>query len=84
MKFKKTDLALILGVVLIAGPLLLDWPLGVAWYTGALVGVVLVSIAGYDAQARMLKMGMPGEDLLQSIWDFFRRTIKNVKFRRKD
>ena len=68
------------GVALIAGPLLLGWPLGVAWYIGALLGVILVSLAGYDAQARMLKMGTPGEDLLQKLWDNFKRKIKNLGF----
>lgn len=80
MKIRKTDLALMVGVALIAGPLLLGWPLGVAWYIGALLGVILVSLAGYDAQARMLKMGTPGEDLLQKLWDNFKRKIKNLGF----
>jgi len=80
MKFRMTDLALIIGVSLIAGPLVMGWPLGVVWYIGALIGVVLVSIAGYDAQARMLKMGAPGEDLLQKFWAVFKQKIKSIRF----
>ena len=73
MNFRKTDVALIVGVTLIAAPILLEWKLGIGWYLGALLGVVLVSIAGYDAQARMLKMGTPGEDLLDRLWEKLRK-----------
>lgn len=80
MKIRKTDLALMVGAVLIAGPLLMGWSLGMAWYIGALLGVVLASIAGYDAQARMLKMGSPGEDLLQRFWAIVKQKIKSIWF----
>ena len=76
MKFRKTDVALLFGVVMIAGPILLEWSLGLGWYRGALIGVILVSIAGYDAQARLLKMGTPGEDLLERLWAKLRKINK--------
>ncbi|MDO9358334.1 MAG: hypothetical protein Q7T70_04990 [Polaromonas sp.] len=76
MKFRKTDVALLFGVVMIAGPIFLEWSLGLGWYIGALIGVILVSIAGYDAQARLLKMGAPGEDLLERLWAKLRKINK--------
>ena len=76
MKFRKTDFAFIAGVSLIVGPIVFGWPVGVVWYLGAIVGVVLLALAGYDAQARMLKMGSPGEDFLDRLWACVRRSEK--------
>lgn len=51
MKLRLTDLAVITGVMLIIGPWLFKIPVNYFVYFGYLVGTVLLSIAGYDAQA---------------------------------
>jgi hypothetical protein len=76
MKLRLTDLAVITGVMLIIGPWLFKIPVNFFVYFGYLVGTVLLSIAGYDAQARMLKRGHPGEDLLQSAWIWIKSLFK--------
>lgn len=70
---KRNFIALHVGLVLIFGPVVLDIQIN-RWiyYLMILVGVVLVSIAGYNAQARAVGMGEPGEELLQKAWHWFR------------
>jgi hypothetical protein len=70
---KLTDVGYLIGLVLILGPVLLDVSIN-RWlyYVMILVGTVLVSIAGYNAQAKAVGMGETGEELLQRAWYWFR------------
>ena len=73
MKLKATDLSFLIAFSLVLGPLIFDLQLRPwLYYLMCLVGVVLAAIGGYNAQAGMLGLGEPGEDLLQSWW----KTIK--------
>ena len=63
---KLTSLALSLGVALALGPwIFIDNPSRL-WLCVSIAGLVLASIAGYNAQAGMIGLGEPGEELLQS------------------
>lgn len=67
MKVKLTDLSLVLGLLLVFGPFIFEIDLSPwLYYCLAVLGVVLASISGYNAQASMTGLGEPGEDLLQS------------------
>jgi kynurenine formamidase len=66
MKIKLTDIAFVLGLLLIFGPWLIGGE-GAIWYVGYLLGAVLLAIAGYDAHAHMLGQGRPGEELLNNL-----------------
>jgi hypothetical protein len=70
---KRSFIAIHFGLVLIFGPVVLEIHIN-RWiyYLMILVGVVLISIAGYNAQARALGQGEPGEELLQKAWHWFR------------
>lgn len=70
---KKSFIALHIGLLLIFGPVVLDISINRwAYYLMILVGGVLISIAGYNAQARATGLGEPGEELLQQAWHWFR------------
>ncbi len=73
---KRSFIAIHFGLVLIFGPVVLEIHIN-RWiyYLMILVGVVLVSIAGYNAQARALGQGEPGEELLQKAWHWFRVNV---------
>lgn len=77
---KRSFIAIHIGLVLIFGPVVLEIHIN-RWiyYLMILVGVVLVSIAGYNAQARALGQGEPGEDLLQKAWHWFRVKVLRQK-----
>lgn len=77
---KRSFIALHVGLVLIFGPVILEIQIN-RWiyYLMILVGVVLVSIAGYNAQARAVGMGEPGEELLQKAWHWFRVKVLRQK-----
>lgn len=69
---KLTTIVLLIGCSLLFAPwYLLDKPaLGSIFIS--LIGFVLLSLVGYNAQASMLGMGEPGEELLQKAWHWFR------------
>lgn len=61
-----TTIALIFGLVAGLFPwFFVDDP-SWFWYFVSLGGGILVAIAGFDSQARLLGMGEPGESILQS------------------
>lgn len=63
---KLTTIALFVGLVAGLFPwLYIDKP-SWGWYVVSLAGGVLVAIAGFDSQAKLLGMKEPGEDLLRS------------------
>jgi len=77
---KITDVAFLIGSSLIFGPAVFEISINKwIYYLMILAGVVLVSIAGYNAQARALGQGEPGEELLQQAWRWLR-----VKVLRQD
>ena len=68
MKVKLTAIALTVGLSLALGPwIFIDHPSRI-WLWISISGLLLASVAGYDAQAGMIGLGEPGEDLLQSWW----------------
>lgn len=68
MKFKLSTVALTIGLSMALGPwIFIDAP-SKNWFWVSVAGVLLASIAGYNAQAGMIGLGEPGEDLLQSWW----------------
>lgn len=73
---KLTDVGYLIGLGLIVGPVLTDVSIN-RWlyYVMILVGAVLVSIAGYNAQAKAVGMGETGEQLLQQAWRWFRVNV---------
>lgn len=78
-KFKFVDVAFIVGLTLGIGPwLVFDEP-SQYWLIASVVGGLLVAIAGYNAQARAVGMGEPGEDLLQQAWHWFRTKVLRQK-----
>ena len=73
---KRSFIAIHTGLVLIFGPVVLEIDINQwVYYLMILIGVVLVSIAGYNAQARGLGQGEPGEELLQKAWHWFRVNV---------
>ena len=76
MKVKLTTISLFVGAALILGPALLDFPPNWIWYFFALVGTVLVCIAGYDARADMSGLGTPGEDFLVEVINRIRKLMR--------
>jgi hypothetical protein len=70
---KRSFIALHIGLLLIWGPVVLGISINRwVYYLMVLVGGVLISIAGYNAQARAVGRGEPGEELLQNAWHWFR------------
>lgn len=69
---KLTTIVLLIGCSLLFAPwYLLDKPaLGSIFIS--LIGFVLLALVGYNAQASMVGMGEPGEELLQKAWHWFR------------
>jgi len=68
MKIKLTTIALTLGLSLALGPWVLIENPSRFWFWISIAGLVLASISGYNAQAGMIGLGEPGEDLMQSWW----------------
>lgn len=68
MKIKFTNLALTVGISLALGPWIFIESPSRYWVWISIAGLVLASIAGYNAQAGMIGLGEPGEDLLRSWW----------------
>lgn len=77
---KISDIGFLVGVSLILGPAIFEINLNKwIYYLMLLVGAILVSIAGYNAQARALGQGEPGEELLQKAWLWFRVKVLRQK-----
>lgn len=45
-------------------------------YTSWCSGLTLMAVCGYDAQARMLGMGNPGEDLLHEVLQWIKGKVR--------
>lgn len=76
MKIKATDICFLIAFSLVFGPLIFDVQMNPwLYYVMCLVGVVLAAIGGYNAQAGMVGLGEPGEDLLQSWWKVIKRWL---------
>lgn len=70
---KLTDIGYLVGIALIFGPVVINASLNRWLHIGMiLIGAILISIAGYNAQAKAIGMGETGEALLQSAWRWFR------------
>ena len=77
---KISDIGFLVGASLILGPAIFEINLNKwIYYLMLLVGAILVSIAGYNAQARALGQGEPGEELLQKAWHWFRVKVLRQK-----
>lgn len=76
---KLTTIVLLIGCSLLFAPwYLLDKPaLGSIFIS--LIGFVLLALVGYNAQASMVGMGEPGEELLQKAWLWFRVKVLRQK-----
>ncbi len=76
---KLTTIVLLIGCSLLFAPwYLLDKPaLGSIFIS--LIGFVLLALVGYNAQASMVGMGEPGEELLQKAWHWFRVKVLRQK-----
>lgn len=73
---KLTTIALLVGIVTGLFPwLYIDEP-SWGWYLVSLAGGVLVAIAGFDSQAKLLGMQEPGEDLLRSWAKWLQKRIR--------
>jgi hypothetical protein len=75
MKVKLVDFALVVGLVAGLGPWILLEDPQAWWLVFSLIGGLLCSIAGYNAQARAVGLGEPGEELLQKAWHWFRSKV---------
>ena len=72
MKPRLVDLAIVVGLVLGLAPWIFLHEPNSYWLIVSVIGGLLCSIAGYNAQARAVGMGEPGEELLQKAWHWFR------------
>jgi hypothetical protein len=75
MKLKLVDLALFVGLVLGLAPWIFLKEPNSYWLIISVTGGLLCAIAGYNAQARGLGQGEPGEELLQKAWHWFRVNV---------
>ncbi len=79
MKFKKIDLIVLVGAVIILGPPYFNyWP-GNWWYGVMLITSVLMMIVGKGALMDQLGQGDTGEDLLREIWSAIKKTCRKVR-----
>ena len=76
MTIKLTSIALVVGLSLGLGPWIFIEKPESYWIWISMFGAVLVSIAGYNAQAGMIGLGEPGEELLQSCWAWVKKWLK--------
>lgn len=66
---KLTDIALFVGAALILVPPVFELSIrGWKYYALVCIGALLCAVSGYNAQAKMMGLGEPGEDLLKEIW----------------
>jgi len=72
MKVKLVDIALVVGLVAGLGPWISIAEPRSYWLVISIIGGVLCSIAGYNAQAKAVGLGEPGEVLLQQALHWFR------------
>jgi len=79
MKVKLVDVALVIGLVTGLGPWILMKDHQSYWLVVSVIGGLLCAVAGYNAQARAVGMGEPGEELLQKAWYWFRVKVLRQK-----
>ena len=79
MKLKLVDMALFVGLVLGLAPWIFLKEPNAYWLIMSVTGGLLCAIAGYNAQARALGQGEPGEELLQKAWHWFRVKVLRQK-----
>jgi hypothetical protein len=74
---KLTSIALSLGLSMALGPWIFIENPSKFWLWISIAGLVLASISGYNAQAGMIGLGEPGEDLLKSWWRSVKKWLRN-------
>jgi hypothetical protein len=74
---KLTSIVLSLGLSMALGPWIFIENPPKFWLWISITGLVLASVSGYNAQARMIGLGEPGEDLLQSWWRSIKKWLRN-------
>lgn len=79
MKVKLVDIALVVGLVAGLGPWIFIAEPSSYWLVISIIGGVLCSIAGYNAQAKAVGMGETGEELLQQALRWFRIKVLRQK-----
>lgn len=76
---KLLTLALVMGCTLLFGPWYLVSEPGIGSIVFSICGFLLIAIVGYSAQASLMGMGEPGEELLQQVWHWFRIKVLRQK-----
>ena len=76
---KLLTLALVMGCALLFAPWYLISEPGIGSIALSICGFVLIAIVGYNAQASLMGMGEPGEELLQQAWRWFRVKVLRQK-----
>lgn len=72
---KLVTIVFVIGLAFAMGPwIFLENP-SRYWYVATILGLGAASIAGYNAQARMIGLGEPGEELLQKGWRWFKYRV---------
>jgi hypothetical protein len=79
LKPKLTTLAFFIGLILCLGPWLFIENPEKYWYWISLLGGVLTTFSGYNSQSKMMDMGEPGEEMLQSWLKRFKEAIRRCK-----
>jgi hypothetical protein len=74
---KLTSIVLSLGLSMALGPWIFIENPPKFWLWISITGLVFASVSGYNAQARMIGLGEPGEDLLQSWWRSIKKWLRN-------
>ncbi|PZO13556.1 MAG: hypothetical protein DCF26_16730 [Burkholderiales bacterium] len=78
MKIRLVTIAFWIGLFVLIGPWVLLAEPSRYWLITSAVGGVLTSIAGYNAHAKMMGMGEPGEELLHSWWLWFKSKLNRI------
>ena len=68
-----------MGCTLLFGPWYLVCEPGIGSIVFSICGFLLIAIVGYNAQASLMGMGEPGEELLQQAWRWFRIKVLRQK-----
>lgn len=78
MKFKFTSVLFVIGLCFGLGPWLLIEHPSAWWYPISVIGGLMVTFVGYDAQASMVGTGEPGEDILQNGWRWIKAKLRKL------
>jgi hypothetical protein len=76
LKPKLTTLAFFIGLILCLGPWFLIKNPEKYWYWISLIGGVLTTFSGYNSQSKIMGVGEPGEEILQSWLKILKQAIR--------